>query len=77
MTTPRDISSEHPIQIVGEDVRLFCPRCGKEVAKIFAALYWRIKKDYEVFCVYHPECDGLKVGEILQFPSGAHLTVER
>lgn len=70
-----DLGQHH--QVVGEDVVLFCPRCGSRVAKIFGALYWKIKKDYQMFCVYHPHCDGLTAGEILTFPNGTHLTVER
>lgn len=54
---------------VGEDIRLFCPRCDKEVAKIYGKLFWRIKKDYPMFCVYHPGCEGLNAGETLQLPS--------
>jgi hypothetical protein len=54
---------------IGEDIRLFCPRCNKEVAKIHGALFERIKKDYPMFCVYHPECEGLKAGEVLRLPS--------
>lgn len=53
---------------LGVDIRLFCPRCKKEVGKIHHDLFARIKKDYPMFCVYHPECEGLKLGEVLSFP---------
>lgn len=75
---------------VGEYIRLFCPGCEKEVAKINGVLFDRIKKTYPIFCVYHPQCEGLKAGEVLKLPSdwlqadhdpecagGAHQSIER
>jgi hypothetical protein len=54
---------------LGEDILLLCPRCQKQVAKIHRVLFERIKKDYSMFCVYHPECEGIKTGEVLRLPS--------
>jgi hypothetical protein len=58
---------------VGEDIRLFCPRCNQEVAKIYGKLFWKIKESFPMFCVYHPGCDGLKVCEILAVPHQSEI----
>lgn len=57
------------IPAFGVDIRLFCPRCKKEVGKIYRTLFDRIKKDYPMFDVYHPECEGLTLAEVLSFPN--------
>lgn len=46
------------------DIRLICPRCNKDVGKIFRKTYWEIKKTVPKFMVYHPECEGIRYEEV-------------